>query len=226
VNRPVAIVDYGMGNLFSVRSALVVAGVDAVITGDPAELRESAGIVLPGVGAFGDAMDHLRSTGLDEAVRAVIADGLPVMAVCLGMQLLLTESTEFGSHRGLGVIDGHVVPLRDPDALSPKLPHIGWEAIEPTAGATWDETPLDHTEPGSYFYFVHSYHCVLDDPSASVAAARYADATFCAAFQVGSVFACQFHPERSGQLGIDLYASVFGSSERGDGETDDLQRLH
>jgi glutamine amidotransferase len=205
----VAIVDFGLGNLFSVERACEHVGVPAAITDDPDVVRRASGLVLPGVGAFGDAMAVLRSRGLDAAVLDRVQAGVPVLGVCLGMQLLLRESEEFGRHTGLGVLDGVARPLRHAPGADPgiRVPHIGWSAVDPSWA--WHSTPLADVAPGSHFYFVHSYFADLADAGAAASWTTYGGVRFCSSVQVGSVFACQFHPERSGPVGLSIYRRAF-----------------
>lgn len=211
----VAIVDYGMGNLFSVKQACVQVGLVAEITSDPAFVRAAAGVILPGIGAFGDAMATLRREGLVEALREVAAAGRPLLGVCLGMQMLMTESHEFGRHEGLGLIPGDVVRLQDAaeGARKLKVPQIGWNRVHAPGGASDGETPpawrgtlLEGLPDGMFMYFVHSFYTRPADPQVVVATTRYGPIEFCSALRASNVFACQFHPERSGPQGLRLYA--------------------
>lgn len=219
-DKPVVVVDYGLGNLFSIVSAFRVLGTTAVLTASPDDVRAAAAVVLPGVGAFGSAMNTLRSTGLADALLEVIDRGTPVLAVCLGMQLLLDRSYEFGEHKGLGVVGGTVQPLRPPGGNRiPKVPHIGWQTIRPPVGRTWSGTLLSDTPPESHLYFVHSYRCVLDDERLVLAESDFDDRPFTSSFSYGSIDACQFHPERSGPVGLNIY----GAFLRRVGTTPDLE---
>lgn len=200
----IAIVDYGMGNLRSVQKALERGGREAVVTADPAVIRDAARLILPGVGAFGAAMRQLEARlpgggTLAEAVRDFAASGRPLLGICLGMQLLFTESEELGTHRGLDLIPGRVVRF-DPGAdAALKVPHMGWNALHfprPTglfAGVA----------EGAHVYFVHSFHCVPEDPAVIAAECRHGG-LFCAAVQTGNLQAAQFHPEKSGEPGLRL----------------------
>jgi glutamine amidotransferase len=210
----IAIVDYGMGNLASVRSACAAVGLTATITSSPEQVAAADGVVLPGVGAFGDAIATLERTGLAEAIRLVAESGRPLLGVCLGMQLLLSQSVEFGSHRGLGLVEGEVLPLprRDADGRRLKVPRVGWEPIEPAEGADWTTSPLADLRPGSYMYFVHSFYPEPSDPGVVVATALHGPLRYCAALRSGNIFACQFHPERSGVEGLTVYRRIFAAS--------------
>jgi glutamine amidotransferase len=203
----VVIVDYGMGNLFSVAAACEAVGATSKVTNAPEEIEAAAALILPGVGAFGDAMTTLALRGLDSAIQRAVARGTPLLAICLGMQLLLDKSSEHGRHAGLGLVGGRVLSLRGTNAHSRRLkvPQVGWFPVQPTAEGSWEGTPLRSLEPGTPMYFVHSFHCVLEDPARSVAVASFGGSTYCAAFRVGPIFACQFHPERSGRRGLEVY---------------------
>lgn len=206
-----AIVDFGLGNLFSVRQACVTVGLDAVITRDPKTISAAKSVILPGVGAFGDAMERLEDLDLVSVLRRLSEQGKPVMGICLGMQLLLDETEEFGFHEGLGLIEGKVVRLA-PDAgeSRAKVPHIGWNRVLVPKGApkdAWSDLPLQGLDDGVFMYFVHSYHVLPDDGGVVVAETEYGGTSFCSALRSGNIFACQFHPERSGKDGLKLFES-------------------
>ena len=194
----IAIVDYGVGNLFSLESSFAAIGKPVVVTGDAEVLHEAERIVLPGVGAFGDAAEKLRRTGLDAAVKAEAAAGKPLLGICLGMQLLFEKSYEYGEHAGLGLIPGAVKPIAGVIPADFKIPHIGWNALI-------FKTPsplLRYTREGDCVYFVHSF-AAFDCDQSVVAAAEYG-AELTAAVQRGNVFGCQFHPEKSGRVGLNM----------------------
>jgi len=213
--RPaVAIVDYGLGNLYSVRNACVKVGLRAVIVSTASEIEAAHGIVLPGIGAFADAIATLRLRDLAEPIKEAAAAGRPVMGVCLGLQLLMSESHEFGVHRGLGLIEGTVEHLGRPakDDRTLKVPHVGWNQIRPARG--WTGTGLHDLSDGASMYFVHSYVVRPADTSVVLSHTAYGDTQFCSSVQVGSVFACQFHPERSAQGGLRIYRNFRTAVER------------
>lgn len=212
----VAVVDYGMGNLYSVQRACVHAGADAVITAMPEDVASADGVVLPGVGAMPDAMRVLAESGLDRTLREVIARGTPFLGICLGMQLLMREGSEFCPHAGLGVIEGTVARFegREPDGTPLRVPHIGWNAVRRLPGApedAWANSPLKRCSDGAFLYFVHSYYVVPDDGAVCVAATAYGGTDFCCALQRDNVFACQFHPERSGPQGLVILRNFVAS---------------
>jgi glutamine amidotransferase len=201
----VAIVDYGMGNLFSVKHACVFAGLEACVTSDPASLSLARAVILPGVGAFGEAMATLTELGFVGALRAFADSGRPLFGICLGLQLLMTESHEFGTHAGLGLIPGEVVKL---EGARERVPHVGWSPVRRTRDRGWDDTPLDGLSDGVHMYFVHSF-CVR--PSVAdviVASTPHGGSEFCSALRRENVFACQFHPERSGADGLRVYQNL------------------
>jgi len=203
----IAVVDYGSGNLRSVAKALIRSGLEPEITADPAVLRRADGVVLPGVGAFADAMQHLAAKKLDEAVCAFIASGRPYLGLCLGLQLLFEESDEHGKTRGLGFFAGRVERFEEHDAAgaSLRVPHIGWNRVR-----FFGQHPmLEHLPESDVFYFVHSYRAVPKTPDCVVGITEYGG-SFAAAVCAPAVFAVQFHPEKSqlaGKRFLDAYAS-------------------
>ena len=188
----VVIVDYGMGNLRSVQKALVRVGVASEISSDPRVAAAATGLVLPGVGAFKDAMQRLKASHLDEVVRQHLAADRPFLGICLGMQLLFASSTEDGSHPGLGVLAGRVI--RFPSVPGCKVPHMGWNTIRPgQPPGPWH----DLVEP-TWMYFVHGYYCEPEpNPSLSLLLCDYAGVSFCAGLARSRMLAVQFHPEKS-----------------------------
>jgi imidazole glycerol-phosphate synthase subunit HisH len=203
--RAVVVVDYGRGNLFSVCQAVVKVGGVPTLASDPAVVRRAERVILPGVGAFGDAMEGLRKRGLDDAVRAFAVTGRPLLGVCLGMQLLLGSSTEFGHHAGLALLPGRVDRLPTPPPGSrEKIPNVGWCRLEPAPGGVpWSESILRGVKPGDFAYFVHSY-AAHPDPRHRLADLAFAGAPACAAIAAGPIAGCQFHPEKSGEVGLAI----------------------
>ena len=198
----IAIIDYGVGNLFSLASSLASLGFDAVVTGDPAVIRSADRLILPGVGAFGDAADKLRETGLDELIRDEVKKGKELLGICLGMQLLFDKSSEYGVHRGLGLLKGEVVPLEGMIDPSLKIPHIGWNALT----FVKPECRLFRSiREGDFVYFVHSFHAVGCEDSLSATAEYGIPVT--AVVSKDNVFGCQFHPEKSGKVGLAILAA-------------------
>ena len=195
----IAVVDYGVGNLFSLRSSLETIGADVTVTGDAAVLRRADKIILPGVGAFEDAAAKLRESGLDAVLREEAASGKPIMGICLGMQMLFDKSLEYGEHEGLGLIPGIVSPIADVIPNELKIPHIGWNALH--FGES--KHPLfRYLEEGDCVYFVHSYYA--DKCENSIIATAEYGAELTAAVANGNVCGCQFHPEKSGDVGLKI----------------------
>ncbi len=195
----IAIVDYGVGNLFSLRSSFAAIGAEAVVSGDAAVLRTADRLILPGVGAFGDAAEKLRASGLDAVVTEEARRGKPLLGICLGMQLLFDRSFEYGEHAGLGLIPGEVRPIADVIPAGLKIPHIGWNALHFTAR----KSPLfRYIHEGDCVYFVHSFYAAGCEDSV-IASAEYG-AELTAAVQRDNVFGCQFHPEKSGRVGLNI----------------------
>lgn len=193
----IAIIDYGVGNLFSLQSSFAAIGAEVVVTSSPEQIKAADKIILPGVGAFEDAAALLRSSGLDKTVMEAAASGKPLMGICLGMQLLFDKSYEYGEHNGLGLIPGAVVGMdgRIPENL--KIPHIGWNALD----IQKDSPIFKYIQSGDHVYFVHSYYAECND--AVTATAEYG-MPITAAVQKGNVFGCQFHPEKSGTVGLNI----------------------
>jgi glutamine amidotransferase len=195
----IAIVDYGMGNLGSVQKALERVGATAVVTSDPAVLDTAQGVVLPGVGAFGDAMANLRARRLLEPVLRQVKEDKPLLGICLGMQLLFDESEEMGRHRGLGLLPGQVV--RFPEGTL-KVPHVGWNQLR-MADRRPEMALLEGIADGAHAYFVHSYYVVPGEPADVLATTEYGIA-FASVVGRGTVFGAQFHPEKSQEVGLRL----------------------
>lgn len=202
----VTVIDYGIGNLFSVSRALEHCGAQVRLSGDVSDIVAATHLVLPGVGAFADGMQGLRERGLVEPLRRYAASGRPLLGICLGMQMLASVSEEFGQHEGLGLVPGRVVPVRstDVEGRALKIPHIGWSGLDPARDGAWEGTPLAGTPAGSAVYLVHSFHMVPDDPADLLAECRYGGRGVTAAIRRGAVFGCQFHPEKSGPVGLDI----------------------
>ncbi|MBQ3329575.1 MAG: imidazole glycerol phosphate synthase subunit HisH [Ruminococcus sp.] len=194
----IAIIDYGVGNLFSLQSSFAAIGEEAVVTADPAVIAQADRLILPGVGAFEDAAKKLRDSGMADVIKREVADGKPLMGICLGMQLLLDKSYEYGEHEGLGLIHGNVRPIADVIDKDLKIPHIGWNRL-----IVKKQSPLfRYLNDGDCVYFVHSYY-VADCEEAVTAVAEYS-AELTASVENGNVFGCQFHPEKSGDVGLKI----------------------
>jgi glutamine amidotransferase len=195
----IAIVDYGVGNLFSLRSSLRHIGAESVVTGDETQLRQADKIILPGVGAFGDAADKLRKTGLFSLLRELAGAGKPLMGICLGMQLLFERSYEFGEHEGLSLVRGDVCPLAPDIPASLKVPHMGWNRLD---AVKKDDPLLRFGGDGQYVYYVHSFYAKHCEKSL-VATSEY-DVNVPGIVREGNVSGCQFHPEKSGEKGLNI----------------------
>ncbi|MEI7967445.1 MAG: imidazole glycerol phosphate synthase subunit HisH [Betaproteobacteria bacterium] len=202
----VTVIDYGIGNLYSVGRALEHCGADVQFSPDPAAIESAERLVLPGVGAFADGMRGLLERGLVEPIRQYAAAGRPLLGICLGMQMLVSVSEEFGEHNGLGLIPGRVrpVPSVTTDGAPQKVPHIGWSALRKPPGASWQGSILEKTPPGSAVYLVHSFAVVPENTSHRLADCLYGGHTIAAAIRHGVISGCQFHPEKSGEVGLNL----------------------
>lgn len=202
------VIDYGIGNIYSVTRALQACGVEATLTGDPGAIRTADRVILPGVGAFGRAADRLRSLGLDAEIRRFVETGRPFLGICVGMQLLLTEGTEFGHHRGLDLFKGSVdkVDVRDSGGRPARVPLIGWYGLDVPAhdAERWRGTILEGNPAGAAFYFVHSFAAWPADMDATLAVVRHGEQEVVAAVHRDNVLGVQFHPERSGPHGLAL----------------------
>ncbi len=194
----IAIIDYGVGNLFSLRSSFAMIGEDVLVSGDAERIRSAERIILPGVGAFEDAAAKLRQTNLDAAVLEAAAAGKPILGICLGMQLLFEKSYEYGEHQGLALLKGSVVDMRKAIPADLKVPHIGWNALH----LKRPHPLFRYIQEGDCVYFVHSYYATDCDQSV-IATAEYG-AELTAAVAAGNVMGCQFHPEKSGPVGLNI----------------------
>lgn len=194
----VAIIDYGVGNLFSLCSSFRKIGVQAIVTSDPEVIAAADRLILPGVGAFGDAVKKLRQSGLDALIYRLAAEGKPIMGICLGMQMLFEKSFEYGEHEGLGLLKGSVVPMESHIPAALKIPHIGWNSL----CFTRNSSLFKYIKDGDFVYFVHSYFA-SDCDSSLIATTEYGTA-LTAAVEQRNVMGCQFHPEKSGEVGLNI----------------------
>lgn len=195
----IAVVDYGVGNLFSLKSSLKSIGENIIVSGDKKILHNADKIILPGVGAFGDASEKLRNTGLDEIIKSEARDGKQILGICLGMQLLFDKSYEYGEHEGLGLIKGNVVPMLDRIPQKLKIPHIGWNALRFTGKKS---KLLKYVNENDCVYFVHSYFAT--DCDESVTSVTEYGCKITATVENKNVYGCQFHPEKSGSVGLKI----------------------
>jgi glutamine amidotransferase len=220
VSAKISVVDYALGNLESIRLAFAHVGVEATVTGDAAELRDAQALILPGVGAFGDAMKALEERGLVEVLHEFAATGRPLIGICLGMQLLLSHSEEFGDHAGLGLVAGKVRRFPTPElgndgryGPGAKVPQVGWNHVNPPADrpGAWSSSPLEGVEVGAHMYFMHSYYVAPEASGDVLCETEYAGVRFCSALQRDNIVGFQFHPERSSDAGLAIYRNLAAS---------------
>ncbi len=210
------IVDFGLGNLYSVKHACEHVGIQATITNAKTTFERADVIILPGIGAFGDAIHTLTKLGLVPVLREAALSGKPLVGVCLGMQLLMTESHEFGRHPGLGLVEGQVMKFEGPVEGNQRLkvPQVGWNRIQKKGNREWDDSPLAGVRDGEFMYFVHSYYVQPSDKSVVLATTLYGNIEFCSSLIVKNIFATQFHPERSGPRGLQIYGNIAAFAKR------------
>jgi len=205
VSAKVCVIDYGIGNVFSVCNALAQAGADASLTRDRAEILAADRIILPGVGAFKRAMEALNELGLSDTLKSFHQLDRPFLGICIGMQVMMETSEEFGLHEGLGFFKGKVsrINATDPSGKMVRVPHISWAPLSrPSETVRWENTPLNSVEEGQQtFYYVHSYHCLPNDRSTILAESNYEGQNITASIRKNNTFGLQFHPERSGKIG-------------------------
>ena len=206
----VVIIDNGLGNLFSVKHACLQFGVEANVSSDPKDLLGADAALLPGVGAFSRAMDNLSQTGLVEAIGEFVKSGRPLFGICLGLQLLFDTSEEFGNSKGLGIVKGKIkkFPQASPQGKPLRVPFIGWNEIS-EANSNWADSPLDGLSKGEMMYFVHSFYAIPDETNVALSFTNYCGIEYCSSIQCDNVFATQFHPEKSGKSGLQIYSNWF-----------------
>ena len=204
--KKIVIIDYNAGNLFSVEHACLQAGLDTVVTSDKKIIQTANAIILPGVGAFGDAMNNLKKLDLISILRDKVNSGVPLLGVCLGLQLLFTESEEFGTHKGLNLVEGNI--LKFPKKLNGqdiKVPQIGWNKIYNNNLNNWNKSPLVGIPNEEYMYFVHSYYANPSNKNEIATVTNYEGVEYCSSILKKNIFATQFHPEKSAKWGIEIY---------------------
>jgi glutamine amidotransferase len=207
MKKKITIIDYQLGNLFSVKQACIYLGYDALITSDPIDIINADYLILPGVGAFADSMNNMRKLDLIEPIKDFVSSGKPFMGICLGLQLLLTESEEFGSTKGLDLITGEVIKFSKKDIMGNvlKVPQISWNQIYEPKDDLWANSPLDSCKRGDYMYFVHSFYAQPSENNLVFSTTNYGGYEYCSSIKKDNIFACQFHPEKSGKYGVKIY---------------------
>lgn len=205
MSRKIVIIDYSLGNIFSVQQAFSWCGAETAVSHDPDQIKGADAIVLPGVGAFAEAMNYLREHKLDAAIKESVEKGKPFLGICLGMQLLFDHSEEFQMTEGLGLIKGEIRKFRSSDNTKLHVPQVGWNTINPPKNKNWDNTVIKNMAPDSYVYFVHSYYSVPENKNEILTETTYGGITYCSAVHSKNIIATQFHPEKSGEAGLSIY---------------------
>lgn len=207
MNNKVVIIDYKLGNLFSVKHACDHVGINSVVSSDASFISKADALILPGVGAFKEGIHNLNDLGLSSIIIEKVKQGTPLFGICLGLQMLFTESEEFGNTNGLDIISGKIIRFPNLiDSLEIKVPQIGWNKINQQNTESWKASPLSSIEDGSFMYFVHSYYAKPDKKAEILTHTNYGGLKYCSAvFNNENVFATQFHPEKSGKKGVDIY---------------------
>jgi glutamine amidotransferase len=201
------IIDYGMGNLFSIQRVIKNLGFSATISENSQEILQAKRLILPGVGAFGDGMKNLKERGLVDPIKKFVAEGKPLLGICLGMQLLFSESEEFGLHQGLNLVEGRVERFPNPQGNEAyKIPHVGWNRLlSPSSNGHWQDSILSNLPSGVFMYFVHSFTVIPENKNVVLAQTNYGSTNFCSVLRQGNLSACQFHPEISGETGLKIF---------------------
>lgn len=200
----IAVVDYGIGNVRSIVSAFEHVGADVELTRELSSLKQSSGLVLPGVGAFSHGVGKLKEFNLFEVIKEIAEAGTPILGICLGMQLLFSESYEFGTTKGLGIIPGSVKKLELSDDKCWKLPHISWNSLRMKRGESWNNSILDGVSTNNDLYFVHSFAGIPENPDHVLSTTMYSGNEFCSTVKKGNIYGCQFHPEKSACTGLNI----------------------
>lgn len=199
----IAIIDYGVGNVKSIRNAFENQKAEVILTRERETILEADGLVLPGVGAFSHGMDNLNKFGLVEIIKDFVKTGKPLLGICLGMQMLLEESEEFGNSKGIGLIKGKVVKLPIKQSIQYKLPHISWNEIQPKK-IKWENTILDNIEENSDMYFVHTFIAEPNNENEILSVTKYHNHVFCSSIKKENIYGCQYHPEKSSKKGLSI----------------------
>lgn len=203
--KKIVIIDYGLGNLFSVKQALIRLGITPVISNKKDDIKSADGLILPGVGAFNQAMSNMNEFDIANEIVNQVNKGTPLFGICLGLQLLFKSSEEFGQCEGLGLLEGSVVKFRSISNQRIRIPQINWNFVEIVNPEQNMFSPLSHIGKGDYFYFVHSYYVKPDDYSISLSITEYSGIKYTSSIIKDNIFACQFHPEKSGEKGVYVY---------------------
>lgn len=210
-NPKCVIIDHGLGNLLSIERAISATGGESVITEDLKKISNADRVILPGVGAFGSAMEIINKKGISDAIYEFCNTGRPLLGICLGMQLLMSESYEFGLYKGLNLIKGKVVRFMEPEPSGPffKIPQIGWNKLEYSLNdkdeKIWDNSILRGLSEGTFVYFVHSFFVIPDDYKNVLSETHYGRNRFCSSIKYENITGCQYHPEKSGEIGLHIY---------------------
>ena len=208
-NNKIVIIDYQLGNLFSVKHACVKVGLDPIVTYNKKDLQRANAIILPGVGAFGDAMKNLKRLDLISPLKDKVQMGIPLVGICLGLQLLFEESEEYGLNRGLGLINGSVRKFANSfNNIKIKVPNIGWNTIYNNNLEAFPNSPLKDLDQNSFMYFVHSYYAKPDYKKDILSYTNYEGFEYCSSIQRENIYAFQFHPEKSGKSGLKIYENI------------------
>ena len=209
MKKKIAIIDYGLGNLFSISQACERVGLDPLITADINLIEQADGLILPGVGAFGDAMSGLKANNLIDPLYSYVKSGKPFLGICLGMQLLFSESEEFGLHSGLDLINGKIIkfPKTNSKGEIIRVPQIQWNQIHKNTNENWENSPLKKVSEGAYMHFVHSYYAVPENEKTVLSYSEYEGVRYASAVKKGNIIGIQYHPEKSGKEGIQIYQS-------------------
>ena len=203
LSKKITIIDYGCGNILNLARAIKFIGYEVEITHDKNKIINSSHVVLPGVGAFGNAMKQIEKYNLHSTILEYAKSNKPLLGICLGMQILLTVSYEFGVHKGLGLIEGKVIKISNEKNREIKIPHMGWNEIYPNNNKKeWKNKILKNSSIGKSFYFVHSFVCITKDYDSTIAVCNYSGISIPAVIATGNVFGCQFHPEKSADNGL------------------------
>lgn len=203
--KKIVIIDYDLGNLFSVKQACEVVGLNSIISSKKEDILNADGLILPGVGAFNEAINNLKNRGLDSVIKLQVKKNIPLFGICLGLQLLFSKTEEFDDGPGLDLISGSVTKIKNNLKKNKlKVPHVGWNKIY-SDKFDWDNTPLESLENNNYMYFVHSYYVNPIDKSFILSNTNYESINFCSSVIKNNIFACQFHPEKSGDKGVEIY---------------------